>query len=170
LIGVGDFEALRGQGTGRALTARPRRGRAAGQDGRFGAAGSSAEALGMEEGVILVDTSAWIHHLRKADARLVRFLTEQRVRTTDVVMGELLLGSGLPSGFARNLRALPRLPSPSAAETRLFVERHSRAFAGCGVGWADVGIVLAAVKAGARLHTADHAVRKLCRVIKVILA
>lgn len=120
--------------------------------------------------MILVDTNAWIHHLRKADQRLARFLVDQRVRTCDVVIGELLLGSGMPAGFARDLRLLPRLPSPSAAETRIFIERHARAFAGSGVGWADAQIILAAVNAGARIHTADGAVRKLCRSIDVVLA
>jgi predicted nucleic acid-binding protein len=120
--------------------------------------------------VILVDTNAWVHHLKKADPRLVRFLTESRVRTSDVVIGELLLGSGFPAAFARDLGSLPRLPSPSAGETRLFIERHRGAFAGSGVGWADAQIVLTAAKAGARIHSADRAVRKLCRSIEVVVA
>jgi len=49
--------------------------------------------------MILVDTNAWINHLRKRDSRLVLFLTQQRVRTCDVIVGELLLGSGLPKTF-----------------------------------------------------------------------
>lgn len=120
--------------------------------------------------MILVDTSAWVQHLRKADIALTALLREQRVRTCDVVIGELLLGSGLPTGFARDLRMLPRLASPSPAETCVFVERHSRTFAGAGVGWADVQIMLAAAKAGARLHTADKPVRKLCRALDIKLA
>jgi predicted nucleic acid-binding protein len=120
--------------------------------------------------VILVDTNAWIHHLRKNDARLVRFLLQQRVRTCDVVVGELLLGSGLPRTFARDLLVLPLIPSPTAAETRTFIERRARAFAGAGVGWADAEILLAALKAGARIHTSDRAVRKLCRAVGVALA
>jgi predicted nucleic acid-binding protein len=124
----------------------------------------------LEEGVILVDTNAWVHHLRKTDPRLVRFLTEQRVRTCDVVIGELLLGSGLPPTFARDLLLLPVLPCPSATETRIFIQRHGRAFAGSGVGWADAQIVLAAAKAGARIHSADGAVRRLCGSIGVATA
>jgi predicted nucleic acid-binding protein len=87
-----------------------------------------------------------------------------------VVIGELLLGSGLPPDFGRDLRALPRVPSPTALETRTFIERHSRSFSGAGVGWADAQILLAASKSGARLHTADRAVRKLCRSVDVELA
>ena len=124
----------------------------------------------MEATLILVDTNAWVHHLRKKDQRLGHFLLQQRVHTCDVVVGELLLGSGLPKTFAGDLLALPRLPSPGAAEARAFIERHRAAFAGSGVGWADVQIVLAAVKSGARVYTSDRAVRKVCRAIGVALA
>jgi predicted nucleic acid-binding protein len=120
--------------------------------------------------VILVDTNAWIHHLREGDARLVRFLDEQRVHTCDVVIGELLLGAGLPKSFAGDLRALPRLPSPSGLETRTLIESHARLFASSGVGWADAQIVLAAFKAGARIHTADGAVARVCRALGMAAA
>jgi alpha-tubulin suppressor-like RCC1 family protein len=43
--------------------------------------------------LILVDTNAWIQHLRRNDPRLERFLLQERVYTCDVVIGELLLGS-----------------------------------------------------------------------------
>ncbi len=115
--------------------------------------------------MILVDTNAWVRHLRQKDTRLALFLTQQRVRTCDVVIGELLLGSGLPRTFGADLLLLPRVPSPSAAETRAFIERHRAAFAGSGVGWADAQIVVAAVKSGSRLHTSDRAVRGLCVAI-----
>jgi predicted nucleic acid-binding protein len=120
--------------------------------------------------VILVDTNAWVNHLRRKDPRLVEFLTQQRVRTSDVVIGELQLGSGLPKTFAQDLAALPSLPSPTAAETRNFIERNRRAFAGSGAGWADVQIILTAAKSGARLHTSDSHVRKVCRALRVVLA
>jgi predicted nucleic acid-binding protein len=124
----------------------------------------------MEAQVILVDTNAWIQHLRKRDVRLVTFLEQQRVYTCDVVIGELLLGSGLPKGIAKDLALLPRLPSPSAEQTRQFIERHQRSFGGAGVGWADAQIIMAAAKSGARLHTADRHVRRLCTSIRVALA
>jgi len=120
--------------------------------------------------LILVDTNAWIRHLRARDPHLVRFLSEQRVHTCDVVVGELLLGSGLPRTFARDVLALPKLPSPGPTETRSFIERHLSAFAGSGLGWADAQIVLAAAKVGARVHSSDRAVRKACRALGVPLA
>jgi predicted nucleic acid-binding protein len=120
--------------------------------------------------VILVDTNAWVNHLRRKDARLVALLLEGRVRTTDVVIGELLLGTGLPKTFAADLGALAKLPSPSAAETLAFIERRRRAFAGSGVGWADAQIIVAAAKTGARLYSTDRAMLKVCRASGVALA
>lgn len=120
--------------------------------------------------MILVDTSAWVHHLRSTDGRLVRFFLEGRVRTCDVVVGELLLGSGLPAGFARDLVVLPRVPSPAPAATRAFIERHRNSFAGSGVGWADAQIIHAATHSGLRIHTSDAAVRKVCKALSTPLA
>jgi predicted nucleic acid-binding protein len=123
----------------------------------------------VEADVILVDTNAWVRHLREADPHLVRFLREGRVRTCDVVIGELLLGAGLPSHFARDLLALPRLPSPMPAATRSFIERHRRSFAASGVGWADAQVIHAAINAGARVHSADRGVRRVSRAIGLAL-
>lgn len=120
--------------------------------------------------MILVDTSTWVNHLRKRDHRLVLFLSQQRVRTCDVVLGELLLGSGLPKTFASDLAALPHLPSPSATETRAFIDRHRNRLGGAGIGWADVQIIIAAVTAGARIHTSDRSVRRVCSALGVDLA
>ena len=120
--------------------------------------------------MILVDTNTWVNHLRKRDPRLVLFLSQQRVRTCDVVVGELLLGSGLPKTFAVDLAALPHLPSPSPSETRAFINRHRSALSGAGVGWADVQIMVAAAAAGARIHTSDRYVRRVCRALGVSIA
>lgn len=120
--------------------------------------------------MILVDTNAWIHHLRTKDQRLVQFLLEGRVRTCDIVIGELLLGAGLPKGFAKDLAALSRIPSPRPPETRAFVERHHRSFASSGVGWADVQVLQAALNAGARCYTSDRAVRRIAAKVGVSLA
>ena len=120
--------------------------------------------------MVLVDTNAWIGHLRARDPRLVRLLSDQRVHTTDVIIGELLLGSGLPPLFARSLQALPRLTSPSGSETHEFVVRHARVLAGAGVGWADVQILISALKHGARLYTSDAAARRVARSVGAALA
>jgi hypothetical protein len=87
-----------------------------------------------------------------------------------VVIGELMLGAGLPKLFAESLLALPRVPSPSASETRRLIDRYPRVFGGSGVGWADAQIILAATKAGARLYSSDDSVRRVCKAVGGFLA
>ena len=87
-----------------------------------------------------------------------------------MVVGELLLGSGLPPRFAADLLALPRVPSPTSLETRTFIEHHAKSLRGSGIGWADAQIILAAHKSGARIHTSDDGVRRVCGATGVALA
>jgi predicted nucleic acid-binding protein len=111
--------------------------------------------------VILVDTNAWVSHLRTRDASLVRLLDDGRVVTCHVVIGELLLGAGLPRNLADLLALLPALPCPTAAETRQYVVRHLGAFRASGVGWADAQILVTAAEAGALVYSSDVAVRRV---------
>lgn len=120
--------------------------------------------------MILVDTNAWVRHMRVRDPRLVALLLENRVAAADIVIGELLLGAGLPPALGRDLALLPRVPSPTAAQTREYLERHLRSFRASGVGWADAQIILAAANAGARLYSSDRAVRSVWRKLGFRLA
>lgn len=146
---------------------RPHRARRRGAPRRsrwIGTARTAAEATPAcdEEGaLILVDTNAWISHLRASDVRLERMLAENRVVTCEVVLGELLLGSGVPRVASELLDLLPKVPTPTAAQTLAFVQRRRATFASSGVGWADAQIVVAAIEAGALLHSSDLAVRRV---------
>ena len=113
--------------------------------------------------MILADTNAWVTHVRSSDARLVRLLGDNRVVACDVVIGELLLGAGLPKSLASTLALLPRLPSPTTAETLLFIRRHQTVFRSSGVGWADAQIIIAGAESGAPVYSSDAAVRKVWR-------
>ncbi|MBI3183507.1 MAG: PIN domain-containing protein [Myxococcales bacterium] len=120
--------------------------------------------------MILVDTNAWVSHARAKDTRLAAMLEQNRVVTADVVLGELMLGSGLPPALVRDLALLPRLPSPSAAQTRAYIERYRRTFRAFGVGWADAQIILTAADSGALLYSSDGAVRTVWRRLGFRLA
>ena len=115
--------------------------------------------------MILVDTSVWVRHLRATDSRLVRLLRDRRVVSCEIVLGELLLSSGLPAGVEADIVLLPKIPSPSAAETISYVRRHQRAFRAAGAGWADAEIIVSAGAAGALLYTADRAQRAVWRAL-----
>ena len=113
--------------------------------------------------MILVDTSAWISHLRSGDARLVEMLEGDRVVTCDIVVGEIELGVGLSKTIAELFDMLPRVPSPTSARTLAFVRRRRSVFSSSGVGWADAQIVVAAMEAGALVHSTDGPLSRVWR-------
>lgn len=107
----------------------------------------------------LVDTSVWCNHLRRADPRLVRLLTEAQVVCHPWVLGELACGR-----LARRdevlglLERLPAVPAVSDREARVFIEAHD--LAGSGIGWVDVHLLAAARLARVALLTADKALNR----------
>lgn len=115
--------------------------------------------------MILADTMVWIRHLQNGDPRLVGMLSKSLIVTSDVVIGELLLGSGIPREVTTLLMALPVLPSPTAVQTREFMDRHRSAFYGSGAGWADSQIIVSAVTAGARVYSLDGDIRRVWKAL-----
>lgn len=65
--------------------------------------------------MILVDTSVWIDHLRKPEARLQNLLRNQQVTTHPLVRLELALGSIANRDVV--LAELAKLPQAPAADT-----------------------------------------------------
>lgn len=107
----------------------------------------------------LVDTSIWLHHLRRTDARLVRLLNDGEVACHPCVLGELACGR-----FARRdevlglLERLPAVDAVSDREARAFIDAHE--LAGIGVGWVDVHLLAAARLSRITLLTADKALHR----------
>lgn len=111
--------------------------------------------------MILVDTSVWIDHLRRSDARLAAFLAAGVVMTHPFVIGELACG-WLPQRKAllADLAELPTAPVASHEEALDLLDRHQ--LVGRGIGWVDVHLVAAAMLAGrAPLWTRDRRLRKI---------
>jgi predicted nucleic acid-binding protein len=105
--------------------------------------------------VILVDTSIWIGHFRRADATLSDLLEAGDVLTHPLVVGELACGN-LPAReeVLGLFQQLPAASSASDPEALHFIERHR--LMGCGIGYIDVHLLAAtALAEGARLWTAD---------------
>ena len=105
--------------------------------------------------MILVDSSIWVDHLRRADAELVRLLAGDEVLCHPFVIGELACGHLRQcAAFLAQLRALPLAAATTPDEAIAFVERH--ALAGCGIGWADLHLLSATLLAqSAALWTRD---------------
>jgi predicted nucleic acid-binding protein len=105
--------------------------------------------------MILVDTSVWIDHLRRPDARLIAALEDGEVATHPFVVGELACGNLRNRRELLSLwRNLPGVPVATDEEALAFIERHR--LMGFGLGYVDVHLLAATALAGtARLWTKD---------------
>jgi len=109
--------------------------------------------------LILVDTSVWVDHLRRGNARLEAFLDDGLVLVHPFVVGELALGRLKRRTEVLGLLAeMPRAEAASHEEALEFVDRHD--LPGSGVGWVDVHLLVSAALARASLWTLD---RRLAR-------
>jgi predicted nucleic acid-binding protein len=97
--------------------------------------------------MILIDSSVWIDHLRRADVRLQEILGARRALTHSFVIGELAMGHLRPRKEVLSLmQNLPHAVLASDREVLGFIERHS--LHGLGIGYVDAHLL-----ASARLTT-----------------
>ena len=92
---------------------------------------------------VLADTSIWIDHFRRRDAKLAQFLDRGDVVMHPFVVGELLLGH-VPR-IAEMIEDLCRLPKAAVAgadEVLEFISR--RKLPGSGIGYVDAHLLAAA--------------------------
>lgn len=111
--------------------------------------------------MILVDTSVWVDHLRRSDARLVRALTSAQVVTHPFVIGELACGNlKQRTTVLALLRDLPASNQASDQEVLFFIDRHE--LMGQGIGYVDAHLLAAVMlNGGARLWTRDRRLNAL---------
>jgi predicted nucleic acid-binding protein len=109
--------------------------------------------------LILVDTSVWVDHLRRGDAKLAELLEHGAVVMHPFVIGEIACGSLADrSSILELLQDLPMAVIANGDEVLGFIERHG--LHGKGIGYVDVHL-LASVKLteGAKLWTRDKRLR-----------
>ncbi len=111
--------------------------------------------------MILVDTSVWVDHLRKGDARLVALLEGDAVAMHPFVVGEIACGSLRDRIIVLQLlQDLPVMVVADADEVLGFIEH--RKLHGQGIGHVDTHLLASvALTDGATLWTRDkrlHAV------------
>lgn len=105
--------------------------------------------------MILVDTSIWVEHLRKAHRHLVELLEAGDVLIHPMVVGELACGT-MPkrAEVLSLLQELPSAPTATDQEALLFIKEHR--LMGRGIGYIDVHLLASTVLAAdTRLWTAD---------------
>ena len=109
--------------------------------------------------MILVDTSVWVDHLRRGDARLAALLERGAVVMHPFVIGEMACGS--LADRAMILELLQDLPSAVVAENDEvlgFIERLG--LHGKGIGYVDAHLLASvALTDGTRLWTRDKRLR-----------
>lgn len=120
--------------------------------------------------MILVDSSVWVDHLRRADARLGAILESGLAMVHPFVIGEIACGHlRLRNVLLEALSKLPAAPVASHAEALAFLEHHAPA--GRGVGWLDVHLLASTALAGdARLWTRDRRLAAVAARLKLALA
>ena len=104
--------------------------------------------------MILADTSVWVDHLRRGNARLAALREQTQVAGHPFVTGEIALGH--LKRRAEILALLTSLPQAAPAEhdeVLRFVAENE--LAGSGLGWVDVHLLASAALGRSRLWTLD---------------
>lgn len=105
--------------------------------------------------MILVDTSVWVDHLRRGDAKLAECLEHGRVVVHPFIIGEIACGSLADrTSVLALLRDLPMAVVADSDEVLGFIERYG--LHGKGIGYVDVHLLAsAALTDRAKLWTRD---------------
>lgn len=113
---------------------------------------------------VLVDTSVWIDHFRRADVQLQACLAAGQVWTHTVVIGELAAGQlRARADVLRHLQKLPRADEIDLGEGLHLIDQQG--LAGRGLSWSDVQMLAAARIDGVRIWTRDKALAKAAEAL-----
>lgn len=103
---------------------------------------------------MLVDTSVWVDHLRRGNAKLAERLERTEVWCHPFIIGELACGR-LRNGetILSLLQALPRVPTADHDEVLAFIAAHR--LMGAGIGWIDAHLLASTKLAGTAIWSLD---------------
>jgi predicted nucleic acid-binding protein len=115
--------------------------------------------------LILVDTSVWVDHLRRGDARLIALLDSASVLIHPFIIGEIACGNLADRKTVLELlQDLPVAAVADADEVLVFIGRHR--LHGKGLGYVDVHLLAAvALSQGAKLWTRDKRLRTAAQAL-----
>lgn len=103
----------------------------------------------------LTDTSVWIEHFRRGNARLTTLLDGGEVVCHPMVLGEIALGQLARRREVLSLMAaLPMAVAASDAEVLHLID--TKGLADSGIGWIDAHLLASAALAGAGVWTLDR--------------
>ena len=111
--------------------------------------------------MVLVDTSVWIEHFRRANPSLQGLLNKALVLTHPFVLGELACGTiKNRAAILGYLDALPKVTDASHEET--FALMEARKLWGRGIGWIDAHLIASALLTNCQFWTLDGRLRQAC--------
>lgn len=117
--------------------------------------------------MILVDSSVWIEHFRRANARLSSLLRDHLVLRHPFVIGELACGT-LPGRRAEALTYLRQLPGvPVAGHDEVTALVEGRSLMGTGIGWVDAHLLASCLLAHVPIWTLDKPLERQARRLGV---
>lgn len=117
--------------------------------------------------MVLLDTSVWIDHLHRGDARAAALLEQGDVVCHPLVIGELACGSLIRrSEIVGLLEALPQADQATHAEIVGFIDRHR--LYGKGLGLIDMHLLWAATSQTYVLWTRDRRLRQMAQRLGVV--
>lgn len=116
--------------------------------------------------MILVDTSVWIDHFRKASRKLASLLEAEDVAIHPFVLGELACGNlGNRKEIIALLHALPDATKVEDDEILLFIERHH--LMGRGIGLIDTHILASCCLDSCLLWTRDKRLQVVAKEMNI---
>ena len=117
--------------------------------------------------MILVDTSVWVDHMRRSNARLASLLDEGHVLCHPFVVGELACGNLIRRvQILGLLNELPEAPVAEHAEVLRLVE--SRRVYGQGLGWIDMHLMASALLARCPLWSLDKRLQAAAQRLRAV--
>ena len=118
-------------------------------------------------GMMLIDTSVWIEHLRRGNRVLASHLEDGQVFCHPFVIGELACRNlHRRSEILSLLGALPQADLADHSEVMTFIETNR--LMGRGIGWVDVHLLCSARLTGAPFWTLDRRLAEVARSIGVV--
>ena len=117
---------------------------------------------------ILIDSSAWIRHIRFGDPVVDRAIAEGVALGHVDVAGEIAMGTGDHAARFRDM-ILQLTPVEAVERNELFALVASMQMNGRGVGWTDAGIIAACLlsRPPTPIYTRDRRMRELAEAIGV---